>query len=732
MSAQPAEVPEEMPDPLLECLVVMTQLAQRPQSLEALRAGLPLEAGLLTVELLPRAAARAGLLARVVRKPLAKLPVSALPAILLLQNGGACVLASVDDNGIAKAIFPEVGGGAKTMPLAELEASYAGRAIFAHPEYRGDTRFEGALPGSGAAWFWGALWRYKREYAEVLMASALINFFMLASSLFAMNVYDRVVPNNAQETLWALTIGVLIVFLFDFILRELRGYFLDVVGRRIDVRVSATLFSQVMGLQLKDRPASAGSFANNLREFETVREFFTSATMASLIDMPFALLLMWVVAWIGGPLVLVPLLALVPVFLTGLLLQVPLTKVVNEMFVVSAQKQGFLTEVVDGLETVKVYGAEGQMQRRWEEAVMKTARTGLLARQLSAIGVNITQTTQQLVYVLVVFYGVFLIADGKLTVGGLIACSIISGRALAPLSQIAGLLTRYQQARAALRTLNKIMAMAVERPPERVFLSRPTLRGDIELQNVKFNYPGAQQPVLDGVTLKIAAGERVAVLGRVGSGKSSIAKLLMGLYAANSGSVIIDGTEIGQIDPADLRRNIGYVPQDIRLFHGSVRNNITIGKWSVSDAALMRAAELSGVSRFVSRHPAGLDLPVGEQGRGLSGGQRQAVASARAFLNAPQIMLLDEPTSAMDFATEKTYIDALRTMTEGRTLLIITHKPSMLALVTRIIVIEQGKVAADGPRDRILQALAGQGQGQAQGGGQAGQPAPAPAPGIKP
>jgi len=707
----PASVEETRPDTLLECLVVLAQLAHRPHSAEALRAGLPLENGRLTLELLPRAASRAGLLARTVRRPLARLEPSALPAILLLADGGACVLAALED-GMARVIFPEAGGGAKTLPLAQIEARYAGTAVFAHAEYRRDTRNDNALPASGREWFWGTIWHYRREYAEVIVASALVNVFMLASPLFAMNVYDRVVPNNAQETLIALTTGVLFVFMFDFILRELRGYFLDVVGRRIDVRVSAALFSQVMGLQLKDRPASAGSFANNLREFETVRDFFTSATLASVIDLPFALLLIWVIGWIGGPLVLVPLLALVPVILLGLLLQMPLMRVVQENFSVAAQKQGFLTEVVDGLETVKAYGAEGQMQRRWEEAVRNTARTGLVARQLSAIGMNVTLTVTQLVYVLVVVYGVFLIAENRLTVGALIACSILAGRALAPLAQIAGLLTRYQQARAALATLNKIMAMQVERPPERVFLNRPTLRGDMELQGVEFTYPGAKRPVLQNLSFRIAAGERVAVLGRVGSGKSSVAKLLMGLYGAAAGSVSIDGAEISQIDPADLRRNIGYVPQDVRLFHGSVRDNIVIGKYDVQDEALLRAADLAGVSRFVARHPAGLDLPVGEQGRGLSGGQRQAIASARAFLGSPPILLLDEPTSAMDFATENAYIDSLRRVIDGKTLVIITHKPSMLVLVNRILVIEGGRVAADGPRDKILQLLSGQGQGQ--------------------
>ncbi len=693
-------------DPLLECLVVLARIAGQPVSAEALRAGLPLPRGRLDLALLPRAAERAGLAARVIRRPLGRLSAAALPAILLLAGGQACVLAALEDAS-ARVIYPDSGAGAKSVPLEELERSYAGTAVFAHPVFRPDERAADAVPASGSSWFWGTLWRYRRDYVEVVLASVLINAFVLASPLFIMNVYDRVVPNNALETLWALAAGVVIVFAFDFALRTLRGYFVDVVGRRADVRLSAALFGHVMGIQLRERPASAGSFANNLREFESVREFFTSATLATLIDLPFAFLLLWFIGIIGGPLLWVPLLAMAPVVVVGLLIQIPLNRAVGEAFSVGAQKHGFLTEALENIEVVKALGAEGQMQRRWEQAVEHTARAGLVARQYSAFGVHFTLLVQQLVTVLIIIYGVFLIAEGRLTMGGLIACSILAGRALVPLAQIAGLLSRYQHARTALKTLDRVMRMPVERPSGRAFVSRPALRGDIEFDRVSFAYPGQKANVLEGLSLRIGAGERAAILGRVGSGKSSLARLLVGFYAPQQGTLLIDGTDIAQIDPADLRRNIAYVPQDPKLFLGTLRDNITLGRWEVPDEAVMRAAALAGVDRFAARHPAGFAMPVGEGGRALSGGQRQAVASARAFLGSPPILLLDEPTSAMDFATERAYVDAVRQVLEGRTLILITHKPTMLGLVDRIIVIEGGKLAADGPRDKVLQLLVG-------------------------
>jgi ATP-binding cassette, subfamily C, bacterial LapB len=697
---------DDIGDPLLDCLVALAQLNGKPISPDALRAGLPLAGDRLTPEMFVRAAERAGMAARVVERSLARIPRLVLPAVLLLDSGrDACILTAFNSDGSAEIIVPATGLDRQRLPLAELKQSYSGIAIFAHPVQHLDDRAGDLDPVLRHSWFWGTLARHKRDYLQVVTASVMINFFVLASPLFVMNVYDRVVPNNAIETLWVLAIGAVTVFVFDFAFRMLRAYFVDGVGRKVDVLVSTRLFQHVMGIQLRARPASAGSFANNVREFETLREFFTSATLTALVDLPFSVLFVAAIFWLGGPLVYIPLLAIVPVVIVGLLLQLPLTRLMRTNFAVAAQKHGVLVEAIDGLETIKSISGEGVAQRKWEQAVGVVAATGQKAQMLSAMGVNFTLFMQQLVMIVMVIGGVYRIADNLLTLGGLVACTILSGRALMPLAQVAGLLSRYQHARMAYRSLTQLMALPVERPPGKSFLRHATIEGNLELAKVEFRYPGASLPALDGASFKVVKGERVAILGRVGSGKSTVAKLLMSLYQPEAGAVLIDGVDVNQVDPADLRRHIGYVPQDVRLFYGTVRENIVMGNRQADDEAILHAARIAGVDKIVSRHPAGFDLPVGEQGRGLSGGQRQAVAIARALLSNPGLLVMDEPTSAMDFATEQAFVNALLSGLSGKTLILITHKPTLLALVERIVVLDLGRVVADGPKDKVLQLL---------------------------
>ena len=697
---------EDSSDPLLDCLVTLARLNARPVSPESILAGLPLTGSRLTPELFVRAAERAGMAARVVARPLARIPRLVLPAVLLLDSGrDACILTALDGDA-AEILLPSAGQDHRRVALAELRKSYTGYAILAHPVQNIDDR-AGALDSAlRRSWFWGTLLRHKRDYAQVVLASVLINLFILASPLFVMNVYDRVVPNNAIETLWVLAIGVVTVFVFDFVFRMLRAYFVDGVGRRVDVLVSSRIFEHVMGMRLSDRPSSAGSFANNIREFETLREFFTSATLTTLVDLPFSALFLAVIWMLGGPLVLVPLLAIVPVVVLGLILQFPLTRLIKTNFSVAAQKHGVLVEAIDGLETLKGIGGEGVVQRKWEDSVGVVAATGHKAQLLSAAGLNFTLFMQQLVMIAIVIGGVYRIADNLLTLGGLVACTILSGRALMPLAQVAGLLARYQHARMAYQSLSKLMALPVERPAGKTLLRRAALEDNLELAKVVFKYPGAVLPALDGASFKVTKGERVAILGRIGSGKSTVAKLLMGLYHPDSGSLLLDGIDVNQIDPADLRRNTGYVPQDVKLFYGTVRENLVMGNRAASDEAIVRATRIAGVDKFVGRHPAGLDMSVGEQGRSLSGGQRQAVAIARALLGDPGMLVLDEPTSAMDFATEQAFVNALLAVITGRSLVLITHKPTLLPLVERIVVLDAGRVVADGPKDKVLQMLA--------------------------
>ncbi|MGH6942613.1 MAG: type I secretion system permease/ATPase [Geminicoccaceae bacterium] len=697
---------DRLDDPLLASLVTLAHLLERPASPEALKAGLPLEEGRLAPELAVRAAERAGLSARLVRRPLARITRHTLPCILLLEQREACVLVELRSGERALVVLPETGRGAVEMPLEDLARRYTGHALFARPELRFDRRAEEVDAGADRSWFWGTLLQAWPIYIEVALAALLVNSFALASPLFIMNVYDRVVPNNATETLWVLAIGVITVFVFDFVLRNLRGYFVDSAGRMADIKLAGRIFEQVLGIRMAARPASAGAFANNLREFESLRDFFTSATLVTLVDLPFLLFFIAVVWLIGGPIALVPGIAVPAVIGVGLVLQLPLNRIVRRTFKEAAQKHGVLVESINGLETIKSIGAESRTQRNWEQFVRATAVSANRARVPSALAVNFSALAQNLVTVGVVVFGVYRISEGLLTVGGLVACTIITSRAMAPLAQVAGILTRYHQARASFEALDQVMALPVERPRTSRFLHRPDLEGAIEFKNVTFGYPGQKLPTLKDVSFAIRPGERVGLVGRIGSGKTTIEKLVLGLYEPEQGAVLVDGTDLRQIDPADLRRNVGSVLQDVFLFHGTIRDNITLGAPFADDRAVLRAASIAGVEDFVARHPLGFDLNVGERGERLSGGQRQAVAVARALLLDPPVLVLDEPTSAMDNGAENRLKQRLAEVLDGKTLLLVTHRASLLSLVDRVIVMDGGRVVADGPKDEVLRSLA--------------------------
>ncbi len=694
-------------DPLTRCLVILTRLFHNPMSAQTLTAGLPLENMRLTPELFLRAAARAGLSARVVKRPLDQISAMTLPAVLLLKNGNACVVAERDGAVGWKLIQPESNGGMITMSTSELAEQYDGYTIFSRPSFKFDARAEDQAIPRGQHWFWSVFTRSWPLYAEVLIATFLTNIFALVTPLFVMNVYDRVVPNMAMETLWVLSIGALIVFLFDLLMRTLRGYFLDVAGKQIDVILSATIFERVLGLKAAVRPRSVGSLANNLQEFEMFRDFITSATITALIDLPFVLLFLFIIFVIGGPTVLVPILAMPIIVGIAMALQRPLQNIIQQSFRVSSQKQATLIETLTGIDTIKAVGAEGYEQRKWEQIIGEQNRLGLSSRLLTGAIVNQSSFFQQAAYVGVVIFGVYLIADRSLTVGGLIACALLTNRVLAPLSQVASLITRYFQAQQALAGIDNIMNLPVERPAGKSFVHRPGFRGDIEFRNVTFSYPDQEVAALTNVSFHINPGERVGIIGRIGSGKTTIEKLLLGLYDPTQGSIWIDGIDLQQIDPADLRHNIGYVPQDVMLFYGSVRDNIVLGAPYVDDAAMLHAAEIAGVAEFVNRHPRGFDMLVGERGEGLSGGQRQTIANARALLLEPPILVLDEPSNSLDNRSEENFKNRLTAQLEGRTLVLVTHRASLLTLVNRLIVMDGGRIIADGPKGQVMEALSG-------------------------
>src|SRR5574343_155756 len=535
----------------------------------------------------------------------------------------------------------------------------------------------------------------------------MINLIALALPMFTMNVYDRVVPNRAIETLWVLALGVIAILCVDMVLRSLRGYFSDLASARIDLQLSAGIMERVLGVRMEARPAAVGAFASNLRSFETVRDFITSATVTALIDLPFALLFVLVVGLINWVLVLPVLLAIVAVVLYAYVIQYKMHELSETTYRAGALRNATLIESLTALETIKTQGAESVMQSKWEKSVAFLARVNGKMRFLSSAATNGAAELQQLVNVTVIVIGVYLIANGLLTQGGLIACTMLASRAVAPLGQLVGLLMQYHGARTSLSSLEGVMQKPVERPADAAFVHRPELKGQIEFRDVHFSYPGAPLATLKGVSCKIAPGEKVVVIGRIGSGKTTLQKLLLGLYQPSEGAVLIDGVDVRQLDPADLRRNIGYVAQDLTLFYGTLRDNISIGAPYADDASVMAAAEVGGLSEFANRHPQGFDMMIGERGDSLSGGQRQGVAIARACLLDPPILLLDEPTSAMDFSSEQQFKQRLQEMAAGKTMIIVTHRNSLLDLATRVIVIDDGRVVADGPRDQVIQALQG-------------------------
>lgn len=693
------------PDLLLACLAFLTRYHGRPQSPSVLLSGLPLSGGRISIDMFQRAAARAGLRATVVKRQISRIHPWSLPAVILLKDGGAAVMIERKDDGRYVLVMPEAGDTTVEVTQAELEERYTGHEILVKPEFRFAGRDEGVEFAAQRSWFWGTLGQNRWTYIQVVLASILINLFALANPMFTMNVYDRVLPNNAVETGVVLAIGTGIVLLFDFILKNLRGWFIDFVGRRADVILACRIFDHVLDMKISDRPQSSGAFASMLREFETVRDFFTSATLAAFIDLPFSLLFVGVIALINVQLGIFLAAVTVVVLIWGVIIQIPVARAVRAQMAQSEHKHGVLVESLSGIETIKVVGAEGRMRSMWERVVGQNAALGQHTRLYNNLGINFVQFIQQGTSIMIVLIGVFLVKDGLLTAGGLIACVILSGRAIGPMAQVSQLMMRYHQAASSLKALDQMMKSPVERPPEASFVHRPVLNGQIDFQNVVFAYPNTSHDVLRDLTFSIAPGERVGIIGRVGSGKSTVAKLLAGLYPPDSGSVLLDGTDIRQIEPSDSRGNIGFVPQDLFLFRGTIRENITIAKPHADDTEIAAVAQAVGLHDFIMGHPLGFDLPVGERGDGLSGGQRQAVALARALIKRPNLLVLDEPTSSMDTATEKRVIDALPEFSRDKTIVLITHRTSLLQLVDRLIVLDNGYIVANGPRDAVLTQL---------------------------
>jgi len=692
-------------DVLLRCLIAVTSHHDRAASEVELTAGLPLKNGLLTPDLAVRAAQRAGYAAKIIKKPLQRINPLVFPAILLLENGDACVVLRRLGRRRVEIFDPHTETISK-ISYASLKQSYAGAAILIRPDVQLTKREPEAIQLARGHWFWGVIWRLWPSYVQVILAASIINVLALASPLFIMNVYDRVLPNKAISTLWVLAIGICLAIGFDLIFKVLRSWMIDAAGRRADVLLAGRIFEHILSIKLKNKPATTGGFASHLKEFESVREFFTSNTLATFSDFMFFGLFLFVINLIGGPLVIVPAVGAGVVFVLGLIMQFPLRRAAKETQTESAYRHSLLVESISALETIKMLRAEGRLQSLWERLVGRTARTVEKTKRISNLVTTVTMAVQQLVTVGIVVYGVHQFDKGEISMGAIIACVILAGRAVAPFGQFATIVARSQQSFAALTNLNGIMKMESERPDGTSFVAQPIKDAKIEFKAVKFNYPGAPNPALNGLNFTIQPGEKVGIIGKIGSGKTTIGRLLAALYEAQEGAVLIDNIDIRQFHPHEVRGAIGVVNQDSDLFFGTLRDNIMMGDSSATDEQIVAAARMAGVEDFVMRHPAGYDMPVGERGSLLSGGQRQAVAMSRVLLLNPKVVFLDEPSGSMDLASERVLIRNLKqALRPDQTLIVSTHRYSMLDLVDRLLVIADGKLVADGPKEKVLEAL---------------------------
>ncbi len=702
----------------MQCLVILTRLNNKPASAEALAHGLPFDPKgekqrLFSLDKpksnFSRAAARAGFFSRLQERKLRDIPPVVLPVILVLKDDNACVLKEISrEKGVAEIVIPAVDETPIEIDLKKLEEQYLGFVFFLKRKYEGliHSKQVDKIVDSDS-WFFGTLLNFRGTYARVLLATFIVNLFVVAGPLFTMNVYDRVIPHNAIDTLWVLATGIALIYIFDLIMKFIRITFLENAAKKSDIIISSILFEQSMNLKLKDKPRSVGSFTSNLKDFDSIRSFFASSAITAFIELPFAVIFIVVIYSINATMAIVPLVVILLILLFSLFMKNSIYKIVESTHEATARRNGILVEALSNLETIKAFNSSSGMQWRWEESTGDIASKSLRSRTMCSALSTVSAFLAQISSMGLIVLGVYLIKAGELSMGGLIAVNMLSSRAIAPMSQVVSLLSGFEQMKAGLKSLNGLMGKEVERPEQKQFIRRPEFQGDIEFKDISFCYPDEQKKALSDINFTIKPHERVGIIGQVGSGKSTISKILMGFYEPNEGAAFIDGLDIKQIDPVDLRHNFNYVPQDVVLFSGTVRDNITLKSPHVGDPAIIASAEAGKVNSFTDRHPMGMDLQVGERGANLSGGQRQSVGVARGFIEKSPIVLLDEPTNAMDFNTERQVITNLRKLTHGRTTIIITHKPTVLESVDRIIVMDNGRIAMDGPKDEILARLGG-------------------------
>ncbi|KKO64934.1 Toxin RTX-I translocation ATP-binding protein [Janthinobacterium sp. KBS0711] len=684
---------------LAEAIVFLARFFGVAVQAERLRASVAAQASPAAAEFLDQALAQATLAGTALPAGTPRRPTE-MPALLLNGEGQALVILSIAD-GKYECHVPGIEGSAWLDAAALAQEVPDARWVAVRPVLFFDQRsLLYSMPVAGR-WFWDVFNRNRWVFRWALLGTLVLNVIGALVPFYAMAVYDRVIPNNATSSLWVLTIAVVVLTGFELALRLLRGELVETASRRMDVALSSNIFAQCLRLRAASRPASGGTLANTVRDFESVREFFASTTLTTLGDLPFLLLFLLVIALVGGWLVLVPLAVIPILLLVAFASRAALARHVAASMQESAQRTAHLFETMNGLDTIKALGAEAWSRRKWESLTVAIAANSVETREIVSRVNYINTAVLALSGVAVVATGALLMGEHLLTLGQIIAVSMLTGRALAPVSQIAGLIMRWEQTKLSYHALNKIMEAPTD--DDAASLQAPPLSGRIEFRDVGFAYPNSP-PLLDKLNLHIRPGERVGVIGKLGSGKSTLLRLLLNQYGPQSGSVLFDDLASTQLEPLSLRRQIGYVPQDVTLFHGTLRENIELGRSQPDDACLLDAIRLACLDDIITQLPNGVATEVGERGERLSGGQRQAVAMARALLAKPSMLLLDEPSSMFDPATEQRLISRLRTL-KDTTIVLVTHRMAMLALVDRLIVFDKGRIVADGPRDEVMRVL---------------------------
>ncbi|MEA3314312.1 MAG: type I secretion system permease/ATPase [Campylobacterota bacterium] len=709
---------------VLDALVLFSKLHGKPYSAEVLSEGLPIAEGedtpkLFSVKpgdsraLFSRAAQRAGFETRIVKLSLSDISGLVLPCIILLKTDdpnevNACIVESFDNlREYANVIFPEIGDVINKVKMEDLEAEYFGMAFFLKREFRFESDDFKLIDNKKKHWFWDTIGTIKYIYKDVLLASLVINLFMIATPIFTMNVYDRVIPNSAFDTLWIFALGVVVIYMIDLGLKHVRTFLLETAGKKADIIMSSIIFEKVLDLKVSVIPKPIGSFAEVLKGFESIRSFMSSSTISIVIDLPFVFIFLFTIYFVAGNLVWIVVINMLLLLGYSLSVRKRLAQSVGETSQASSLKNGVLIETISNLETIKSLNALSLFQYKWEEATGEIASKGIKTKSLSSAIGTFSSFITQMNTVLLILFGAYMVNDQTLTTGALVASVIMSGRALGPMGQVAGLISYYQNIISSYQLIDNIMQMETEHPDTKQFVRRPAFKGELEFKNVSFTYPGAEQKQLMNLNFHIKQGEKVAILGKVGSGKSTIQKLLLGFYYQDEGSVLIDGIDVQQIDPVEIRANISYMAQESVLFAGTARSNIMLKKHKASDEALLKAAQISCANDFINKHPKGFELPVMERGENLSGGQAQAITLARTVLDDSSLFILDEPTKSFDNGTAQRVRANLKEFLKEKTLIMITHTPADLDIVDRIIIMDSGRITMDGPKDEVLAKLSG-------------------------